>query len=332
MIDKNNFALPTEEELRKISSEEDVKDKDLFDEYDTDESDESFDSKKENDNEGESEINDYYTRVIRGIPLLTEKEEYYYAKLAKEGNEEEKKLGRDKLVTCNMRYVLKVAGKYQSSGLSYDDLVQEGACGLMIAAERYDYTKGYRFTTYATWWIKQKITRSICDHGRSIRIPVHLHEKLFRLKKAENEVNQMHLNKEEEKKWICEKCDFTKEELLDLYRYRQDAVSLETPIKSDSADDESMIKDFVQDEVSESPEEIAIRENIKEVIRKSMERCLSDREKYVVVKRYGLDGSVPMTLEEVGDTMSITRERVRQIEAKALRKLKNPRNKLHEVL
>lgn len=136
--------------------------------------------------DGKIEINDYYTRMIRSIPILSVEEELYWAKLAKDGkNEEERKLGKTKLIEHNMRYVLKIAHHFTSTGLTQDDIAQEGAMGLMMAAERFDYTKGYRFTTYATWWIRQKITRAIADQSRTIRIPVHLLESLSRLRKAE---------------------------------------------------------------------------------------------------------------------------------------------------
>ena len=141
--------------------------------------------------DGKIEINDYYTRMIRSIPILSVEEELYWAKLAKDGkNEEERKLGKTKLIEHNMRYVLKIAHHFTSTGLTQDDIAQEGAMGLMMAAERFDYTKGYRFTTYATWWIRQKITRAIADQSRTIRIPVHLHESLSRLRKAEAQAKQ----------------------------------------------------------------------------------------------------------------------------------------------
>lgn len=279
--------------------------------------------------DGKIEINDYYTRMIRSIPILSVEEELYWAKLAKDGkNEEERKLGKTKLIEHNMRYVLKIAHHFTSIGLTQDDIAQEGAMGLMMAAERFDYTKGYRFTTYATWWIRQKITRAIADQSRTIRIPVHLHESLGRLRKAEAQAKQQMLGAEEEMQFICEYTGFTREKVLELMAYRQDTVSLDTPIGNDDGDSDSTLGDFVPDSVGISPEEAAIRTNIHETIMDCMDSCLTDREREVVNYRFGLDGSKPLTLEEVGLIMHVTRERVRQIESKALKKMKNPKYKL----
>lgn len=279
--------------------------------------------------DGKIEINDYYTRMIRSIPILSVEEELYWAKLAKDGkNEEERKLGRTKLIEHNMRYVLKIAHHFTSIGLTQDDIAQEGAMGLMMAAERFDYTKGYRFTTYATWWIRQKITRAIADQSRTIRIPVHLHESLSRLRKAEAQAKQQMLGAEAEMQFICEYTGFTRERVLELMAYRQDTVSLDTPIGNDDGDSDSTLGDFVPDSVGISPEEAAIRANIHETIMDCMDSCLTDREREVVNYRFGLDGSKPLTLEEVGLIMHVTRERVRQIEAKALKKMKNPKYRL----
>lgn len=275
------------------------------------------------------ESSDYYTRVIRSIPLLSEEEELHWAKLAKEGkSEEERKLGQTKLIEHNMRYALKIAYRFTSTGLSQDDIIQEGAMGLMMAAERFDYTKGYRFTTYATWWIRQKITRAICDQSRTIRIPVHLHESMHRLRKAEAQAKQQMLGPEEEMQFICEQTGFTRDKVLELFAYRQDAVSLDTPVGNDDGDSDSTLGDFVPDSVGISPEEAAIRTNIHETIMDCMDSCLTDREREVVNYRFGLDGSKPLTLEEVGLIMHVTRERVRQIEAKALKKMRNPKYRL----
>lgn len=282
-----------------------------------------------------SEIRDYYERVIRSIPLLSEEEELYWAKLAKDGNEKERKLGKDTLVEHNLRYVLKIAGHFQVNGMTYDDIVQEGAIGLMQAAEKFDYTKGYRFTTYATWWIRQKISRSICDNGRMVRIPVHIHESLHRLRKAEAEVKQLSLTEAEEIKWLCKKTGFTREKLYSLMSYRQDAVSLDTPVSNSreggSAED-SVMSDFIADEKTSTPEDEAMREMVGQMIHSCMNKCLSDREKDVITRRFGLNGGTPMTLEEVGATMNVTRERVRQIESKALKKMRNPRYDLRCAL
>lgn len=275
-----------------------------------------------------SYIQDYYSRVMRNIPLLTEEEELYWAKLAKKGDKEAK----NKLVEHNIRYVLKLATKYNTTSMTYDDIVQEGVMGLMMAADRFDYTKGYRFTTYATWWIRQKITRSIYDNDRSIRIPVHVQEELNQLKKAEREMEQQSLKGRQQLEWLCKRTGFSESKISELQRYRQDPVSLDTPIIRNGDDADSCMSDFVADENSILPEDTAINSNIKILVRTTMDKCLTDREKAMLTCRFGLNGGSPMTLEEVGKIFHVTRERVRQVECTALRKMKNPKYKLRDVL
>lgn len=284
---------------------------------------------KDEDTDAEEVISDdFYQRYVSNVRLLTKEEENECGMTVKYGSGNEAKAAKQKLVEHNMRYVLTIANRYTTSGLNYDDLVQEGCIGLMKAAEKYDPELGYRFTTYATFWIKQSIQRAIMDHGRTIRIPVHLMEKMQTLRKAEREAEQ--IPQREKMDVLMEKTGFTKRQILQLQTLNLDVVSLDTPIGEEQ---DSTLGDFVAAE-SQTTEDKIMQKCLYEDIEVLLASCLSEKEYDIIIKRFGLDGNRPQTLEELGTCYGVTRERIRQIEVKALRKLKNPKrlNKLRNYV
>ena len=253
-----------------------------------------------------------YLREIGKIPLLTAEEEVIYATRVLEGDE----YAKQKIVESNLRLVVSIAKKYTNRGMLFLDLIQEGNMGLIKAVEKFDVRKGYKFSTYATWWIRQSITRSIADQARTIRIPVHMVETINKLVRTQRHLLQQ-LGREATTEEIAEDMGITPDKVVEIQKIAQDPVSLETPI---GEEEDSHLGDFIPDEDSPSPHEsasyILLKENLDEVM-----DVLSDREAMVLKLRFGLDNGKGRTLEEVGRVFNVTRERIRQIEAKALRKL-----------
>ena len=256
-----------------------------------------------------------YLKEILRINLLTSDEEFEYAKRAEEGDEEAKKM----LAESNLRLVVSIAKRYVGRGMLFLDLIQEGNIGLMKAVDKFDPTKGYKFSTYATWWIRQAITRAIADQARTIRVPVHMVETINKLARVQRQLTQ-ELNREPTDEEIAKKLGITVEKVREVYKISQDPVSLETPI---GEEEDSHLGDFVPDERMMGPEEYATVEMLKEELAGVL-LTLTDREEKVLRLRFGLDDGQCRTLEEVGQIFGVTRERIRQIEAKALRKLRHP--------
>mgnify|MGYP001860576016 CR=1 FL=1 len=256
-----------------------------------------------------------YLREIGRIPLLTFDEELDLAKKVLKGDEEAKQ----KLAESNLRLVVSIAKKYVGRGMLFLDLIQEGNMGLIKAVEKFDYTKGFKFSTYATWWIRQAITRAIADQARTIRIPVHMVETINKLIRTSRHLLQQ-LGREPTPEEIAAEMEIPVEKVIEIQKIAQDPVSLETPI---GEEDDSHLGDFIQDDDSPAPQDSAaytmLREQLEEVM-----NTLTPREAKVLKLRFGLEDGKSRTLEEVGREFQVTRERIRQIEAKALRKLRHP--------
>ena len=256
-----------------------------------------------------------YLKEIGKISLLSLDEELALSKRVEEGDEEAKRI----LAESNLRLVVSIAKRYVGRGMLFLDLIQEGNIGLMKAVEKFDPTKGYKFSTYATWWIRQAITRAIADQARTIRVPVHMVETINKLARVQRQLTQ-ELNREPTEEEIAKKLGVTVDKVREVYKISQDPVSLETPI---GEEDDSHLGDFIKDERTMSPEEYATVELLKEELA-SVLLTLTEREEKVLRLRFGLDDGQCRTLEEVGQIFGVTRERIRQIEAKALRKLRHP--------
>ncbi|MFQ9934135.1 MAG: RNA polymerase sigma factor RpoD [Lachnospiraceae bacterium] len=256
-----------------------------------------------------------YLKEIGKVPLLSMEEEVELAKKIEEGDE----AAKDKLVEANLRLVVSIAKRYAGRGMQFLDLIQEGNLGLIKAAEKFDYRKGYKFSTYATWWIRQSITRSIADQARTIRIPVHMVETINRLIRTSRQLLQ-ELGREPHAEEIAERLNMPVDRVREIMKMSQEPVSLETPI---GEEDDSHLGDFLKDDKSTTPVDAAsymlLREQLGEVM-----SSLTEREKQVLILRFGLIDGRARTLEEVGKVFDVTRERIRQIEAKALRKLRHP--------
>ena len=272
-----------------------------------------------------------WLREIGKTPLLTMAQEIRLAKAIEEGAGKtiESQLAKEKLVQSNLRLVVSIAKRYSGRGMSFPDLIQEGNIGLIRAVEKFDYRKGYKFSTYATWWIRQAITRAIADQGRTIRIPVHMVETINRLMKTQSHLLQ-ELGREPTLDELSRELDMPEERVSEIRRIAPAPLSLETPI---GEEEDSHLADFIQDQEGVSPDDAAsqqlLRERIVEVLSE-----LSNRERDVLRMRFGLDDGYPRTLEEVGRHFAVTRERIRQIEAKAIKKLRHAkrRKKLEEYL
>ena len=264
-----------------------------------------------------------YLREIGQIPLLSYEEEIDYAQRVLNGEEEAKQ----KLIESNLRLVVSIAKKHTNRGLKMLDLIQEGNMGLMKAVEKFEYEKGFKFSTYATWWIRQAITRAIADQGRTIRIPVHMIETINKIKK-ESRIILQETGKEPTAEELAEKLELPVEKVKSILEMNQDPISLETPVGSE---EDSELGDFVEDDKFANPYDATTRVLLKEQLDEVL-KTLNEREEMVLRYRYGLDDGSQKTLEEVGKIFNVTRERIRQIEVKALRKLRHPsrRKKLED--
>lgn len=256
-----------------------------------------------------------YLKEIGRVPLLSTDEEIELAISIGNGDEKAKK----RLTEANLRLVVSIAKRYVGRGMHFLDLIQEGNVGLIKAVEKFDYTKGFKFSTYATWWIRQAITRAIADQARTIRIPVHMVETINRLKKIQSQL--LHENgKEPSEELIAEKMDLSVDRVREIMRVAQEPVSMETPI---GPEEDSRLMDFIRDEEALAPDEAALKTITNEDI-DAVLKTLTPREESVIRLRFGLQDGRCHTLEEVGLEFEVTRERIRQIEAKALRKLRHP--------
>ena len=256
-----------------------------------------------------------YLKEIGQIKLLTTEEELELADRIEQGDEQAKAT----LAEANLRLVVSIAKRYVGRGMLFLDLIQEGNIGLMKAVDKFDVSKGYKFSTYATWWIRQAITRAIADQARTIRVPVHMVETINKLARVERQLT-LELNREPTEEELSKKMGTSVEKIRDIYKISQEPVSLEIPI---GEEDDSHLGDFIPDETNMSPEDFAINELLKDEISEVL-LTLTEREEKVIRLRFGLEDGRPRTLEEVGQLFGVTRERIRQIEAKALRKLRHP--------
>ena len=256
-----------------------------------------------------------YLKDIGKVPLLTQEQEIELAKRMAEGDEDAKR----QLSESNLRLVVSIAKRYVGRGMLFLDLIQEGNFGLMKAVEKFDYTKGFKFSTYSTWWIRQSITRAIADQARTIRIPVHMYETINKQKKVTRDLFQQ-LGREPSIEEIAKAMDMPIEKVIDIQKISQDTVSLDTPV---GEEEDSTLGTFIQDENAVSPSDSAsimmLKEQLMEVL-----STLTPREQKVIMLRYGIEDGHTRTLEDVGKEFSVTRERIRQIEAKALKKLRQP--------
>ena len=269
-----------------------------------------------------------YLREIGKIPLLSAEEEMDLARRIVEGD----KKAKDKTAEANMRLVVSIAKRYSGRGLDFLDLIQEGNTGLLRAVEKFDPDKGFKFSTYATWWIRQAITRAIADQARTIRIPVHMVETINKLLRTQRRMTQ-ELNREPTIEELSKELDMEPEKIEYVIKIKQDISSLDAGVGRDGEDDDSVLQDFIVDEDTVSPEDSASNQLLKEQVQEILS-SLSDREQKIVRMRFGLDNGKNHTLEEVGQEFAVTRERIRQIEAKALAKLRKHKDakKLYEYL
>ena len=306
---------------------ENESDEDLFYEDDHEEDDaESYQDATERPEADTGNVSDpihMYLKEIGQVPLLTPEQEVELAKKVAQGDEDAKR----QLEEANLRLVVSIAKHYTGHDMSLMDLIQEGNLGLIRAVEKYDYRKGFRFSTYATWWIRQSITRAIADQGRTIRIPVHMVENINKVNRASRDLMQ-ELGRDPNPEEIAARVHMTPERVREIQKISREPVSMETPVGDE---EDSSLGDFIRDETTPVPADEAARVMLKEQIREIL-NDLSDREQQVLRLRYGLDDNRSRTLEEVGKQMNVTRERIRQIEAKALRKLKRKNIRMRDYL
>ncbi|MEB3430107.1 RNA polymerase sigma factor RpoD [Citroniella saccharovorans] len=330
------YELEEDDEIEKEDSSDDFDDdeKEESDEDDIEEDESLFEDDEDIDDDGKkSKPNDIlkkaqnissysvedpvkmYLKEIGKIPLLTAEEEVSLAKRMEEGDIKAKR----RLAETNLRLVVSIAKRYVGRGMQFLDLIQEGNMGLMKAVDKFDYTRGFKFSTYATWWIRQAITRAIADQSRTIRIPVHMVETINKLVRVQRQLLQ-ELGRDPTNAEIAKEMGIDEQRVREVRKIAQEPVSLETPI---GEEEDSHLGDFIEDETAVAPDEAAnytmLREKLDEIL-----STLTDRERKVLELRFGLTDGTPRTLEEVGKEFDVTRERIRQIEAKALRKLKHP--------
>lgn len=269
-----------------------------------------------------------YLREIGKIPLLSAEEELALAQKVVAGD----KKAKDKMAEANMRLVVSIAKRYSGRGLDFLDLIQEGNTGLLRAVEKFDPDKGFKFSTYATWWIRQAITRAIADQARTIRIPVHMVETINKLLRTQRRMTQ-ELNREPSIEELAKELEMEPDKVEYVIKIKQDITSLDAGVGRDGEDEDSVLADFIEDEDSKPPEALAADQLLKEQV-EAILSTLSDREQKIVKMRFGLENGKSHTLEEVGQEFAVTRERIRQIEAKALAKLRKHKDakKLHEYL
>ena len=269
-----------------------------------------------------------YLREIGKIPLLTPEEEADLAQRIVKGD----KKAKDKMVESNMRLVVSIAKRYGGRGLDFLDLIQEGNTGLLRAVDKFDPEKGFKFSTYATWWVRQAITRAIADQARTIRIPVHMVETINKVLRTTRKLTS-ELNREPTNEEIAKALNMEPEKIDYVMRIKQDIASLDASVGRDGDDEDSVLGDFVEDEDRDRPEDSAANQILKEQLSEII-ATLTDREQKIIRLRFGIGGERPHTLEEVGSEFDVTRERIRQIEAKALAKLRKNKDtkKLHEYL
>ena len=257
-----------------------------------------------------------YMREMGAIPMLSFEEEKHYAQLSAQGDAEAK----NKLIEANLRLVISLAKHYQGCGLSFQDLIQEGNIGLIKAADKFDVEKGFRFSTYASWWIKQAISRAIADQSRTIRIPVHMTENISKVKKVERDLTTK-LNREPSLEELASALSLSVEELVEIKNYMMDTTSLDIPVGDE--DDGTTVASFVEDTKFTNPADTIAKEADAEVV-DAVLGTLSEREADILRRRFGIGFNHPMTLEDIGKEYGLSRERIRQIESKALRKLRHP--------
>jgi len=269
-----------------------------------------------------------YLREIGKIPLLTAEEELALAQRVVAGD----KKAKDKMAEANMRLVVSIAKRYSGRGLDFLDLIQEGNTGLLRAVEKFDPDKGFKFSTYATWWIRQAITRAIADQARTIRIPVHMVETINKLLRTQRRMTQ-ELNREPSIEELAKELEMEPEKVEYVMKIKQDITSLDAGVGRDGDEEDSVLRDFIEDEDSATPEESAASQLLKEQVQEILS-TLSDREQKIIKMRFGLENGKSHTLEEVGQEFAVTRERIRQIEAKALAKLRKHKDskKLHDYI
>ena len=336
--EKNKLSEADEEELFDWCSDNDifVMDEDVYDDDDDEDEEEDGDEDEEEEEETERKVRvsrsssgrstldaqRQYMKEIGQIPLLTPEQERETGRILKEADPDSDayKQAKDLLISSNLRLVVSMAKQFANRGLSFMDLIQEGNIGLVRAVEKFDYEKGYRFSTYATWWIRQSMNRAISDQSRDIRIPVHMTEQISHVKKAQKELSQ-ELNREPTAREIARRLGggMTEAKVNDIIRLSQPIVSLQSP---QGEEEDSELSDFVEDKSAVNPEDYARDQDKKKLLDELLQE-LPEREEKILRMRYGLDDGKPKTLEEVGRECHVTRERIRQIEAKAIRRLQN---------